>query len=191
MAKKKGVIDSAFSAWKKADANNSKKTTSAKKSTSTKTSDSKTTKKVTARAASVAAAAAVGVAASKKMGKGIWIVIVIFFVIGALAGGLVCGMISQNDTFELVGEKSVVINLSNADTYVEEGVKIVSLGRDLSQDVIVEGEIEKDTNGNYIVGTYTITYTVEDFKYGEYSIYRVINVVGGEEFDNEVEYNPE
>ena len=100
------------------------------------------------------------------------IVVIVALLLG-IAGGLAFTLLTfQNDRFTLVGETAVSLDVGEAYTYTEQGVEAVCFGRDLSGEVVVETTLEKDTNGNYIIptdqpGVYTITYTVECFKFGK------------------------
>ncbi len=95
---------------------------------------------------------------------------VLFLVIGIGVGGAVCFLLSKNDRFELKGDTSFSISVGDSYTYEEQGVEAVCFGRDVSGKLQVETELTQDENGNYIIptdkeGVYTITYTVDAWKF--------------------------
>lgn len=115
-----------------------------------------------------------------------YFVFVVFFVLGAVLAVFTFNALCANDTFELVGEKQVVVSLG--EEYHDEGVKIVSMGRDISQNAQVTvklGDQVVDGVDVNVEGTYIITYTVDDVRYGEFYVYRVVTVQGGEPDVNE------
>ena len=95
---------------------------------------------------------------------------VLFLVIGLIGGYTVCGFLSKNDRFVLVGDTAFSIDVGASYTYTEQGVEAVQFGRDVSDKLTVETDLEKDANGNYVIptdkeGVYTITYTVDAYKF--------------------------
>lgn len=96
--------------------------------------------------------------------------------IGIAAGALVCLHFSKNDRFILKGETAFSFALAAEGTapylYVEEGVEAYCFGLDVSDKQEIQTTLEKDAEGRYIIpldkeGVYTITYTVDCFKFGE------------------------
>ena len=105
------------------------------------------------------------------------------FVVGCLAGAVVGNVLSKNDTFELVGS-NVSYEINSTAIYQDEGVKLVSMGRDLSNKVNIEvskGLIQND-DGTFRVqdtskeGMYYIIYTTTDFKFSKIRKIRYIYV---------------
>ena len=99
---------------------------------------------------------------------------ILFLVIGIAAGALFSLYTFQNDRFLLKGESSFSIDVGETYTYTEQGVDAVCFGRDVSDRLTVQTDLQKDANGNYIIptdkaGVYTITYTVDCLKFGEKS----------------------
>ena len=95
---------------------------------------------------------------------------VLFLVIGLIGGYTVCGFLSKNDRFVLVGDTAFSIDVGATYTYTEQGVEAVQFGRDVSDRLTVETNLEKDANGNYVIptdkeGVYTIIYTVDAYKF--------------------------
>lgn len=123
--------------------------------------------------------------AIRKTHRGITVIGVICLLIGFAAGYIGAEYLSENDCFELIGEKEINVPQGSTYTYMEEGAKIISLGRDLSTQIQIDTNLTTDVNGAYIIDTsaettYVITYTVDDIKYGNIKRIRTITVIGGE-----------
>lgn len=106
---------------------------------------------------------------------------ILFLALGAAAGFFTYRYLTKNDEFVLRGESVVWLNVG--EEYVEEGVHIVSFGRDISAKVAVGGD-ELDVNAEEI---YQIVYTVEDIRWGEYQRVRTVivgNPEGAEDYRN-------
>ena len=119
----------------------------------------------------------------KKIHTATKVLAVLFLVIGLAAGFAVCTVMSKNDRFVLKGDTAFSIDVGTAYAYTEQGVEAVCFGRDVSDKLIVETDLEKDANGNYIIptdeeGVYTITYTVNAYKFqgGENGVIKRIRV---------------
>lgn len=95
---------------------------------------------------------------------------VLFLIIGAVGGWFGYTIISKNDTFEVVGEKEITLTIGQ--TYTEQGCKAVVFGKDLSEQIKIESDIDTTKEG-----TYFVVYTVDNFKYKNIQKVRVINVV--------------
>ena len=121
---------------------------------------------------------------SKKFSiSGIMAIVLCLFV-GVIGGIFTEKIITKNDCFVLSGEKEFNIEIGQDFTYVEEGFKCISFGKDLSNKVKIETNMTKDGNGNYTIdtseeGEYYIIYTVESKKFSEIKRVRTF-VVGGE-----------
>ena len=102
-------------------------------------------------------------------------VAVIFLVLGILAGAVACYIFSRDDRFELKGTKRYSLDVGAAGEtylYTEEGVDAVCFGLDVSEKLHTETSLEKNAAGQYVIpldkeGVYTITYTVDAFKFGK------------------------
>ena len=121
--------------------------------------------------------------AAKKGSKKLWkkikalhpatkAIAVLCLVLGLAVGAIFCLASFKNDHFVLKGQTNVSIQVGDTYTYTEEGVDAVCFGRDVSGKLQVETDLEQDANGRYIIptdkeGVYTITYTVDCFKFGE------------------------
>ena len=108
----------------------------------------------------------------KKMHPATKAIAILFLVIGIAGGALFSLYTFQNDRFLLKGESSFSIDVGEVYTYTEQGVDAVCFGRDVSDRLKVETDLQKDADGNYIIptdkaGVYTITYTVDCLKFGE------------------------
>ncbi len=105
------------------------------------------------------------------------------FVIGIIAGLGSFALITENDRFELVGDKEIRVSLGEEYVYHEEGATLISFGRDLSEEVKIETNLEKTDDG-YIIdsskeGIYYIKYSSDDVKYKNTLRVRSI-IVGGD-----------
>ena len=104
-------------------------------------------------------------------------VIVIFLAIGMVVGFEICSWVSLQDHFSLKGSTAFSLDVGEAGStylYTEEGIDAVCFGQDVSGKMQVETSLEKDAEGHYVIptdkaGVYTITYTVDCFKFGEYA----------------------
>ncbi len=96
-------------------------------------------------------------------------VLLIMFALGAVAGFFVLKHIARNDQFVLNGDKKIALTVG--DTYTELGAKCVSYGKDISENVKIEGEVDTSTEG-----VYRIVYTIKDFKFGKIRRVRIVTV---------------
>ena len=114
----------------------------------------------------------------KKIGLKAILIILLVTLIGGGIGLGVCWYVSRNDCFEIVGMEEITLTLRDEDVtvfgeeniYYDEGVKVVSFGRDISKDVYIETDLKQHTDGGYYadeVGTYYIIYKTNDIKYGK------------------------
>lgn len=147
--------------WDKPEDRNGKATRTTKTSKRTsKKSSNKTEKQIERK---------VQKSIKKQLGfKGVLIVLIVM-IIGLGIGVGSFYFIGRNDCFELIGEDYVVKILG--ETYVDEGVKVVSLGRDISKDVVVETDgLIDNGDGTFsapCADRYVIIYKSKDIKYGK------------------------
>ena len=109
----------------------------------------------------------------------ILVILLVLFLGGGAIGGYFGGKyITRNDTFEVVGEKTVY--LSVGESFEDEGAKAVSFGRDVSDKIVAEVDENLDTS---VAGEYYVKYTVDDIRFKSVVRYRYIIVqeVGNEE----------
>ena len=102
---------------------------------------------------------------------------VLFLAIGAVAGVAASMVLTKNDKFELIGEKTVVLALGEG--YEDPGVKIISFGRDISDKAARGGDYD-DIGETPAEGVYQIVYTVDDLRWGDYQLVRTV-IVGDPE----------
>ena len=81
---------------------------------------------------------------------------------------------TKDDRFVLNGEKE--ITLAVGEVYEEQGAEVISFGRDISENVVISGDTVDETTE----GVYQIVYSVEDLRWGEYQLVRVVTVGDGD-----------
>ena len=109
----------------------------------------------------------------ENMNKKTLFIVVLFLILGLAAGVLSVFVLTKNDTFELIGNGEISLNVG--DEYIEESAKAVAFGKDVSDKIKIDGSVDTSTEGEYV-----IKYTVENFRFKGYTLYRKI-VVGGNE----------
>lgn len=100
---------------------------------------------------------------------------VILLACGAVGGFYGINFLTKNDCFEIVGNDHISLTLN--DVYCDEGVNVIAFGKDDSDKVVVETNLKQKEDGSYYadeIGTYYITYSVTNLKYG--SIFKVQKV---------------
>ena len=105
------------------------------------------------------------------------IISVLCIVVGAVAGYFTLQKLTENDVFEITANKVVEINVG--EEYIDnlEEVKVISFGKDISNKVKSESNLDNTTPGQYY-----IKYTVNDFRFKGNERFRIIKVV---EVENE------
>ena len=117
----------------------------------------------------------------KRLGLKAILIILLVTIIGGAIGVGACWFVCRDDCFDIMGQDELtlpmtVINYINGEaveiptSYVDEGVKVVSFGRDISKDVYIETDLKKNQDGSYYadeIGTYYIIYKTNDIKYGK------------------------
>lgn len=96
-----------------------------------------------------------------------FLLVVLFLVVGAVAGYFVVQYLTKNDRFEIIGEQTITLNIG--ETYEDEGAIAISFGRDISDKIKVENNIN-----NLEAGRYYIKYTIDDIRYSGVVKYRYI-----------------
>lgn len=120
----------------------------------------------------------------KKIGFKAVLIILIVMIVGGAIGAGACYFVCRNDCFEIIGEdhiervlKAEDKELANQNVYIDEGVKVISFGRDVSDKVYIETDLIKNDDGSYTAtepGTHYIVYKVDDIKYGKiFTIQRI------------------
>ena len=103
----------------------------------------------------------------KKLGFLTIVVALLLMSIGVGVGSLVVKISTKNDCFNLIGKDEITLQLG--ETYVDEGVNIISFGKDVSEDITIETNLKVDVDGKYYAeneGTYYMIYKSNNFKYG-------------------------
>ena len=126
------------------------------------------------------------------------IIIAFFFIIGVASSFFVLQFVCKNDCFEINGRKA--FSLSINETYVDEGVKIIAFGKDISN----QAKITIYKNGEEISGfdqidtteesVYQIVYTIDSFRFKDVKLIRTVTVASNEteDYENEEDsYTPE
>ena len=119
--------------------------------------------------------------AVKKTHTATIVLAVLFLIVGAVAGVLVSRNLTKDDRFVLNGDKVVRIEVGG--TFADEGATVVSFGKDISSKVAIGG----DTLYGGEEGIDQLVYTVDDFRWGDYQLVRVVIVgdpEGAEDFLN-------
>ena len=99
-----------------------------------------------------------------------FLLVVLFLVVGAVAGYFVVQYLTKNDKFELIGKQTITLNIG--ETYEDEGAIAVSFGRDVSDRIVVETDIPENEIAE--AGRYYIKYTIDDIRYSGVVKYRYI-----------------
>lgn len=102
----------------------------------------------------------------KRIGTGGIIAVVVMLIIGVVGGIFSFKYFTRNDCFDLIGKDELTLTLG--ETYIDESIHAVSFGRDVSDKVYIETNLQINQDGEYYadeIGTYYIVYKVKDFKY--------------------------
>lgn len=105
----------------------------------------------------------------KKVNLATLIFVVVFAVIGAVSGYGVCMLLTKNDVFELNGDTEMTIDVGTP--YNELGAKAIAFGKDISSEVVVEGTVNVDVAGRYV-----IKYKVGNIRFMNHVLYRLVIV---------------
>ncbi len=107
-----------------------------------------------------------------------FIVVIALFAVGIFGGYFTVKTLTENDTFELIGEKYITLTLGQS--YQDEGAKAVFFGRDMSGEIVAENNIDYSS-----VGQYYIKYEYSNFLYKDITIYRYVTIISEEVADGE------
>lgn len=105
------------------------------------------------------------------------IITILALVVGAVCGYFLSQKLTENDKFEIIGEKVIEVEIGGS--YQDEGAVVISFGKDISDKIIVETNVDYTTPGKYY-----IKYTVDNFRFKGIERYRTINVVEVEDESN-------
>ena len=115
--------------------------------------------------------------AIKKTNKSILVCSILFLLLGLVSGYGTAKYLTRNDTFEIIGDKTITLNLN--DTYTDSGAKAIEFNKDITDEIIVEGLEDIDTSKE---GKYMIVYRLNSKRYK--NIKRVRYVVVKESGDS-------
>ena len=120
--------------------------------------------------------------ALKQMHTGYLIVIVISLLIGALGGAFYAHTLTAKDEFTLQGEEETTVTVGEKLEYTDEGIKCISMGKDLSDKVEIKTNMTRSEDGKTFSGEtsaegeYYITYTVTEGRYAGLSRVRIFKI---------------
>ncbi len=121
----------------------------------------------------------------KRKSARVYVIIAIIALLIGFAGSYYgMSVICKNDAFEINGEQVITFAEGEPISYKDEGMKYISFGHDLSDDVKIECELKLE-NGTFSseapkVGEYPIIYTAVGGRCDGQTLYRVIKVVAAE-----------
>ena len=98
--------------------------------------------------------------AIKNTNKSIILCFIIFLVLGLGAGFATSKILTLNDTFEIIGEQTITLNVG--ETYNDEGARAIEFHKDISDQIVIEGLEQIDTS---VEGEYIIIYTLNSKRY--------------------------
>ena len=99
-----------------------------------------------------------------------FLIVVVVLVVTAIAGYFTCKHLTQNDKFEIIGEKTITLTVGSE--YEDEGVKAIAFGKDISSQIKAESNVDFNK-----IGEYYIKYSVDNILYKDVYRYRYIKIV--------------
>ena len=103
-----------------------------------------------------------------KLTKSLGILAVVFLIIGVGLGIGTGFYLCRNDCFEIIGSDELTLTIG--ENYYDEGCKVISFGRDISDEVEIETDLIINSDGSLTgddTKTYYILYKSNDIKYGK------------------------
>lgn len=103
-----------------------------------------------------------------KLTKSLGILAIVFLVIGVGLGIGAGFYLCRNDCFEIIGSDELTLTIG--ENYYDEGCKVISFGRDISDEVEIETDLIINPDGSLTgddTKTYYILYKSNDIKYGK------------------------
>lgn len=97
------------------------------------------------------------------------VICAILFVVCACGGAFAVYTVTKNDKFELIGES--LIELSGGEKYIEQGAIAIAFGKDISSEIRITGTVNDEVEGEYL-----LKYTVDNFRFKGYTLYKKIVV---------------
>ncbi len=113
--------------------------------------------------------------AVKKMSPATLGLVLLMLAIGALGGFFGVKLLVKNDCFELIGKDEITLTLG--ESYTDQGCRVIAFGQDDVDKLKIETNMIQNADGSYTSneeGTYYISYTVDNFKYG--SIFKITKI---------------
>ena len=105
----------------------------------------------------------------KKLNKITLLLVLLFCILGAGIGLGATYFLTKDDVFKINGETEIILNIG--DVYIEQGAKAIAFGKDISSDIEITGEVDTTKEGKYI-----IKYTVDNFRFKNYTLYKLVVV---------------
>lgn len=105
----------------------------------------------------------------KKTHIGTIIFVVVFAIIGIVAGVGTTYFLTKDDVFKLNGEAEVTIEVGKP--FVDDKVTAIAFGKDISGQVKIKGTVDTSTEGRYV-----LEYTIDNFRFNGYILYRLVVV---------------
>ena len=107
----------------------------------------------------------------KKTNASILICLILFLSIGIGSGFATAKYLTRNDTFEIIGEQTIELNLN--EEYNDLGAKAIEFNKNISDQIVVEGLEEIDTS---VAGKYAIIYKLNSKRYKDIKRVRYVIV---------------
>ncbi len=104
----------------------------------------------------------------KKLSPAVIFMAVLLLMVGAVGGYFGFGYFIKNDCFDIIGKDEITLIVG--EKYEDDGCKVIAFGKDDSDKVKSETNLTINPDGSYTSneeGTFYITYTVDNFKYGK------------------------
>ena len=102
--------------------------------------------------------------------------VILFLLLGDLGGYFTLKFLTKEDCFLVLGEQTIYLDLG--ESFVDDGVKIIAFGEDISSDVKIERDENFDEN---VAGRYYVKYTIDNLRYKGVVKYRYVVFVDGNE----------
>ena len=106
------------------------------------------------------------------------IVLAFIFILGGVVGYFVGSSLIKNDKFTINGESTIEIFVGQ--TYQDEGATAISFGKDVSDKIKTESDLDWIEEGQFYTsaeeGQYYLKYTVNNIRYKGVERYRTIIV---------------
>lgn len=105
----------------------------------------------------------------QKVNTATFIFVFIFTIIGVGAGFGTAYFLTKDDVFKINGETEIILTVG--DTYEEQGATAIAFGKDVSANVVIDGTVDTTQEGRYV-----IKYTIDNFRFNGYVLYKLVVV---------------